>query len=636
MNDRQKEIVQYLLQQKEDYHTIDDLTKVFDCSEKTIRTDFKKIDQILSEQFNATLIRRPGVGVTLSVSENEIDQLNQFSQTDKKVSTLTEEDSIKICYQLLMATKPLTIQDLANDYFVSKGQIKKVLDELEDFLSHYQLKVVSKQKVGIIIEGKESQKRTALVMIDQLRQDKSINQPYLLHFFYAYELDLVRKALQQFQDSQMLIFTDESFEGIVLHILLMVRRIKLNQMIQVSKDDQDFISTKHEYEGTKALVSDIETSFKVRIPEPEIVYLTMHILGAKRTNEPDSFFDVEMEKRAEAMTQELTRRLSILTLIPFEQDPVLKEGLVVHLYSTLNRLTFDLHVENPLVQDIKKMYPYLFDMILLSIQEMNTIFPEDEVAYLTLHYQASYERIMKTRQTKTTIGIICHMGIGTSEILRSKLERYFTSIEVVSIGSKREVKAIIKDNDPDLFVSTVPLEIEQPPHIVVSPLLNEDERRRLSSFLTKASRSAISHSSAELAFYIDEAHLFLNITIDHRYKLIEKMAERLHMDGFVDKEYIHQALRRERTASTVIGGGIAIPHGDPKYVKHSAIAVATLNQPLDWDGEKVSLVFLLAIKHEKDVSRKELYQRLTVLAEQPSHVQALINLNDKQAFIEKI
>jgi len=42
------------------------------------------------------------------------------------------------------------------------------------------------------------------------------------------------------------------------------------------------------------------------------------------------------------------------------------------------------------------------------------------------------------------------------------------------------------------------------------------------------------------------------------------LATVLHEKGFVEKEYTHHAITRERMSSTNIGSGDYIPHGHPK------------------------------------------------------------------------
>ena len=56
-------------------------------------------------------------------------------------------------------------------------------------------------------------------------------------------------------------------------------------------------------------------------------------------------------------------------------------------------------------------------------------------------------------------------------------------------------------------------------------------------------------------------------------------------------------LEREEKISTEVGGGIAIPHGNPAFVQTSAILAIRLAEPMVWgDHHRVDIIFLLALK----------------------------------------
>lgn len=63
--------------------------------------------------------------------------------------------------------------------------------------------------------------------------------------------------------------------------------------------------------------------------------------------------------------------------------------------------------------------------------------------------------------------------------------------------------------------------------------------------------------------------------------------------------FLSEVFRRESLGPTALGEGLAVPHGKTVVVKEAAFAVATLSEPLAWEGvdgpENVELIFLLAI-----------------------------------------
>ena len=76
----------------------------------------------------------------------------------------------------------------------------------------------------------------------------------------------------------------------------------------------------------------------------------------------------------------------------------------MHLYTTLNRLQYNLSVSNPMLHEIKRMYPYMFDMLIHELDDINQSLslqiPEEEAAYLTLHFQAAMERLSDKKVSK--------------------------------------------------------------------------------------------------------------------------------------------------------------------------------------------------------------------------------------------
>ncbi|MFI3284300.1 MAG: PTS sugar transporter subunit IIA [Erysipelotrichaceae bacterium] len=67
--------------------------------------------------------------------------------------------------------------------------------------------------------------------------------------------------------------------------------------------------------------------------------------------------------------------------------------------------------------------------------------------------------------------------------------------------------------------------------------------------------------------------------------------------GYVKEDYIEAMIEREKTYSTFMGSGLALPHGveaAKKEVLSSGIAIMTFEQPISWDGEEVLIVIGVA------------------------------------------
>jgi fructose-specific phosphotransferase system IIA component len=81
--------------------------------------------------------------------------------------------------------------------------------------------------------------------------------------------------------------------------------------------------------------------------------------------------------------------------------------------------------------------------------------------------------------------------------------------------------------------------------------------------------------------------------------VIAELIDLLDANGLLfDKKAVSEAVfTRERTRSTGIGSGIAIPHGKCKGLKELVMALGIASEPIDFesvDGKPVRIVMLLA------------------------------------------
>ncbi|MGG1103629.1 mannose transport/utilization transcriptional regulator ManR [Bacillus subtilis] len=643
INTRQKEILYLLLSEPDDYLVVQDFADRVQCSEKTIRNDLKVIEDYLNEHSHAQLIRKPGLGVYLHIEEQERTWLSQQLHTEHFSSRQRsdEERMLHIAYDLLMNPKPVSAKDIAARHFVNRSSIKKDLYAVEEWLKRFDLTLVSRQRLGLKVEGNERNKRKALARISDLIHNTAFTSQFIKSKFLHYEVDFVTKEIKSLQKKHSLYFTDETFESLLLHTLLMVRRIKMKQPISLSPKEMAAVKKKKEYQWTFACLQRLEPVFAIRFPEEEAVYLTLHILGGKVR------YPLQTEENLEnavlpKVVGHLINRVSELKMMDFHKDQDLINGLNIHLNTVLQRLSYDLSVANPMLNDIKKMYPYLFHLIIDVLEDINQTFdlqiPEEEAAYLTLHFQAAIERMQCSSETHKKAIIVCHMGIGMSQLLRTKIERKCHQIAVMACIAKADLKDYIKKHeDIDLVISTIALENITVPHIVVSPLLEPGEEMKLSAFIRQLGES---HRQKQKTFQMlnntTPFLVFLQQEAEHRYKLIEQLATALFEKGYVNKDYAVHAVMREKMSATNIGSGIAIPHANAKFIKQSAIAIATLKEPLEWGNEKVSLVFMLAVKHEDQTMTKQLFSELSYLSEQPAFVQKLTKEANVMTFLSHL
>ncbi|WP_273127710.1 BglG family transcription antiterminator [Bacillus weihaiensis] len=640
MNNRQREIIIQLLKNQGQPILVDEIAKKMGCSEKTVRNDLKSIETILDKFEKTTLIRKPGLGVFIVVEKEDEHRLYSELQLTALVSDVDEEQirMMDITYELLMSKKPLTLHYVAKKLFVSHQVLKSDLERIEKWLKTFDLELVVKQKVGLYITGSEVDKRRCLANLSLLIRKKKDHPSYLKETFSPYEIQIVEEELVKLQQSHSLFYTDETNERLILHILVAVRRLKLGHTISYSEISMKGVKERDEFEWSKKLLKKFEIPFVIFFPEQEIAYFTLQLIGAKRryTEHPVSTPSPQIgDLDLQAIMRDLVNGVAENTGIEFQKDAALSEGLFLHLYSAVNRITYGLSMKNPLLDDIKRKYPYLFNGIMSVLFDMSKVYkliiPEEEAAYLTIHFQASVERMQGRKTVLPQVIIVCHLGIGMSRLLQVRTEEKVKGLDVIGCIAKAELKEFLKNHKVDFIISTVDLPNSHIPYVVINPLFDEEDQNKVKDMVkdynVEKKRSVLSTLVKEDLFFAKQAYT-------HRYKAIEDICNVMYEKGYVTKEYAQSAIARERASSTAIGFRVSIPHGDPTLIRRPVIAIATCQDPLEWGNEMVSLLFLIAMPQYTHKETKALFKELSNISQDPVLIEKLVSEETFEGFCE--
>lgn len=109
-----------------------------------------------------------------------------------------------------------------------------------------------------------------------------------------------------------------------------------------------------------------------------------------------------------------------------------------------------------------------------------------------------------------------------------------------------------------------------------------------------------------------ESNIRTGCKADAKENIIQTVGEMLVNAGYVNDSYVDAMLERERTVSTYMGNGLALPHGveaAKKEIKASGIAVMVFPEGTDWGGETAQVVIGIAGVGEEHL------QILSVIAE---------------------
>ena len=102
-----------------------------------------------------------------------------------------------------------------------------------------------------------------------------------------------------------------------------------------------------------------------------------------------------------------------------------------------------------------------------------------------------------------------------------------------------------------------------------------------------------------LSALLAESSIRLDLTAIDQEDAIRQTGAALLEAGAIDGSYIDAMLERERSVSTCVGEGVAIPHGTlagKDSVKNDALVVLRFPDGVDWDGNDVRVCVGIAAR----------------------------------------
>ncbi|MEO7017955.1 MAG: PTS sugar transporter subunit IIA [Leifsonia sp.] len=130
---------------------------------------------------------------------------------------------------------------------------------------------------------------------------------------------------------------------------------------------------------------------------------------------------------------------------------------------------------------------------------------------------------------------------------------------------------------------------------------------------------------------LDRTNVVAAGTATTRDDAIREAGELLVRAGAVEPAYIDSMGDRERTVSTFMGNGLAIPHGTNEAkdeIKRSALSFIRYTDPIDWDGEQVNFVVGIAGQNNEHL---DILSKIAIIFSEDDEVEKLVEAPDADA-----
>ena len=647
---RERKVIELLLYADAEM-TVKKVASTLEVSERTIHRDLKRIEQVIAP-YQLQLMKKAGVGLRIT-GENKQKQQLALALSGASSQDFTPEERQTIILSTLFETnEPIKLFSLANELNVTIATISNDLTQVEETIADFHLTLIRRRGYGVKIVGDEADKRAAIshmitqhidpfdfvYLLKESIQKKSERQSNmisnrLLGLVNPKSLRMIEKRVEQTRAELPYELADSAHVGLVVHLALAVERLKKGDTITFDPAYLQEIEDTKEYQIAGQMIHDLKKVLDMEIPDDEIGYITMHLLGAKLRLNPQhvqSDPDLDVNLKAQALIQYIGKSLDV----DFTDNTTLFNDLVAHLRPAIYRLEQGMKISNPLMEQIRTDYDDLFHIVKggANATLTNLDIPDDEIAYLVLHFAAALLHGEITLNLKALV--ICSSGIGTAKILANKLMQFVPEIKQVDNASMFDVDDTDLENY-DLIVSTIPLSGFEGKYILVSPMLTEAEvrqirkairQRKLTYKTVKQEQSPKAQQDEgfirKLESVKNYTEVLLNMVKAFHVTQLEKtgsMKNMLHMiceqleteQWITNKEVVlDKLLKREKINGLGIPGtSLALYHTRSDEVARPTFSIYQLRDPLmttGMDGASIEVYTLLMMLAPETIHQESL------------------------------
>lgn len=640
LNPRQKTILRYLAAKK-DWVKSHEMAVILGVSDRTVRNDIAYINSLVEGEENVIISHRKGYRI------NDDDKARKMLVEDNSdIPNDPDERANFLLKKLVFEKRGLNIYQLAEEIMVSESTIASDLKRLNKILKEYgrDLSVVRKSN-EIFLEGSEKEKRSLLSeLLFNETNHSYFNLTKYKRYFKDIDLITIQKYLIETVKKYDFLLNEVALVNLLVHIAITVERIKNKNFLEVCLDFEKTANTV-ECEIAKELCAKLEDEFKVKFPPEEVLYISYLILGRRKIM--NTFVDREELKRLVepyyiSLTQLLLDSLASEYGIDFTHDDMLFTGMCLHIKIMHERIKNRMSLRNPLLEDLKMRYPFIFEIAVFLSSEFSRLtgekVKEDEIGFIALHLGAAFQRHREKQYLPKRAIIVCPTGYTTSHLLLSKINsEYKGRIEIIEVLPLMELDKI-ETKQPDFVFTTVSLERDfSIPVIRISPFLDEKDRQLINRALNT---DGVGNKVTWLCFEIEKffrQELFVNnLAFNDKFQVIDFMANELYDKGYVPKNYYELVMEREKLSSTSFGNLVAIPHPIIMNAYETVISVAILNKPILWGNYYVQLVLMFAIKAGDRKNLDYFYNHIVEVIDDAKKVKFLTDSKDFMDFKSRL
>ncbi|QDY43122.1 BglG family transcription antiterminator [Candidatus Pantoea soli] len=567
----------------------DELARRFSVSTRTVRTDMTALNALLA-QHGARFVLARGAGYQLKIDDaSRFGQLQAERAAPLRVPRTAQDRVRYLLCRFLTATYSLKLEDLSEEWFVSRATLQGDMADVREWLGRYLLTIETRPRYGMKLFGSEAAIRTCLTdLLWQIDQDTPDSPLLTVEALDAGLLAQLQPLLQRCFTGHAIRLSDEGERYLLIYCAVAVRRI--SEGFPLNDPGAEEVGAE-----VRAAAHHLVTLLRPLVGKPvsqaEENWLRVNIAARQIQAQAPSTINAD---DADALVDYLLSYINTHYNYRLQQDEQLRADLLTHIKTMITRVRYQIHIPNPLLSNIKQHYPMAYDVTLAAVTSWGKYTPytisENEIGFLVLHIGVGLERHYDVGyQRHPQVLLVCDSGNSTLRMIEALLLRKYPQLVVTARLSQRDYER--RDQvEEDFVISTVRLSEKNKPVVVMAPFPTEFQLEQLGKLvLVDRTRPYM------LEKYFDAQHfMVLDQPVDQS-ALFQQLCAQLEAEGYVDSDFCPSVVEREAIVSTLLGEGIALPHALGLLAKKSVVYTVLAPHGVSWGDETATVIFLLAI-----------------------------------------
>ncbi len=446
----------------------DELAQRLSVSTRTVRADITALNTLLA-QYGAQFILNRGSGYQLKIDNpTSFQALEETAPKAQHVPRTAQDRITFLLVRFLTSAFSIKLEDLADEWFVSRATLQNDMVEVRERFQRYQLTLETRPRHGMKLFGSEVSIRACLTdLLWELTQQGDIAPPIGAEAFAAEVPALLEPVLQETLTRHHIRLTDAGERFVCLYGAVVVRRVSEGYpLADFSAEDV----AQNVRDAARELTGELQRLAGKPLSPAEEEWLCVHI-AARQVQDVDP--ETISADDDEALVNYILRYINSQYNYNLLDDAQLHADLLTHIKTMITRVRYQIMIPNPLLDNIKQHYPMAWDMTLAAVSSWGKYTPytisENEIGFLVLHIGVGLERHYNIGyQRQPQVLLVCDTSNAMVRMIEAILQRKYPQLEIAATISQREYEQ--RDAiEADFVISTVRIGEKDKPVVTIAP-----------------------------------------------------------------------------------------------------------------------------------------------------------------------